>query len=248
MNAKDIQRVLRRRYGANNATCIAFEVAAGTGALARRRVDAVVMDLWPSRGLTLHAMEIKVSVSDLKRELADGSKAEEIAQYCDLFSLVVPKGLISPNRMNEVPKAWGVIEVDGNENLVFSKQAARTRARAVDRPFMASMLRAGYGVSNVDVEAALRAGQEARDKTFTARVDEAVERRTKSGALWEELMAMLKAEGITYAWDKEVLASVVFALRLRSSMVNIKDGVARLVAEMRGAGDKVNEAWEKMVK
>ena len=49
--------------------------------------DAVIMSLWPSRGLELHGVEIKVSRADWKREAADPAKAEAIAAYCDAGEL-----------------------------------------------------------------------------------------------------------------------------------------------------------------
>jgi hypothetical protein len=41
------------------------------------------MSLWPSRGIELHGIEIKVSRNDWLKELGDPAKADEIARFCD---------------------------------------------------------------------------------------------------------------------------------------------------------------------
>lgn len=243
MGAVRIRNVLRRRYGSSNASAIAFEVAHGTGRHAHRHVDAVVMDLWPSRGLTLHAMEIKCSVSDLKREIADGSKAEEIAQHCDLFSLVTPLGLVTENRMNEIPRAWGLIEVDGNDNLRFTKPAVKTRARPVDRLFMASMLRAGYATVGMDAKVEIEKEKRTLYEKYRTDVDERAKEYSKHGALWDELMKQLKNAGIAYAWDKDVLASLVFVLKSR---MLIRDGMRDFQKKMSAAIEEIKIGLDGM--
>src|ERR1700693_1206177 len=67
-------RAALKRYFLHPDYGIVFEVAKSTGHAAHRHLDAVAMDLWPSRGLELHGIEIKVSKQDLKRELADPAK------------------------------------------------------------------------------------------------------------------------------------------------------------------------------
>ena len=63
ITAGDIRASLRRHYAAPEAA-ICFEVAQGTGTHARRHLDAVAMELWPSRGLALIGIEIKVDYYD----------------------------------------------------------------------------------------------------------------------------------------------------------------------------------------
>lgn len=72
-----------------------------------RYADAVAVSTYPSRGLYLHGLEIKVSRSDLMRELSEPRKADEIGRHCSYWSLVVPdeeiiKGLA-------IPESWGVL-------------------------------------------------------------------------------------------------------------------------------------------
>ncbi|WP_199902756.1 hypothetical protein, partial [Azospirillum sp. B4] len=53
----DIKAALRARYPAAEYALV-FEVAEAVGMGAHRRADALVMSLWPSRGLTLQGYEI----------------------------------------------------------------------------------------------------------------------------------------------------------------------------------------------
>lgn len=76
-----------------------------------RILDAVVQDMWRSSGFALHGFEVKVSRSDLRRELADPSKAGAFCDCLDYFWLVVPsKTLIEGFTL---PTEWGVYTAAG---------------------------------------------------------------------------------------------------------------------------------------
>jgi hypothetical protein len=90
LSAADIRVALERRYCAPE-WCLMHEAANGTGFSGKRYADCVAMNLFPSRGLAIHGLEIKVSRSDLTKELKNPNKADEIAQYCDLWYVVTPK-------------------------------------------------------------------------------------------------------------------------------------------------------------
>ncbi len=68
VTAAAIKAALRRSYS-EPEWAILFEVGDATGARHTRFADAVVMSLWPSRGLTVTGMEIKVSRSDGTRNV-----------------------------------------------------------------------------------------------------------------------------------------------------------------------------------
>ncbi|HYJ21079.1 MAG TPA: hypothetical protein VEW07_03530, partial [Solirubrobacterales bacterium] len=68
---------------------IAPGVRSAAGFDARRTIDAVSLNLWPSRGMLLDGYEIKVSRSDWLRELKNPAKAEEFAGLVDRLWLVV---------------------------------------------------------------------------------------------------------------------------------------------------------------
>ncbi len=82
LRAADIRAGMATRWAAPEYA-IMWEVADATGARHSRLADAVMMSLWPSRGLELHGVEIKVSRADWRREALTPQKAEKIAAYCD---------------------------------------------------------------------------------------------------------------------------------------------------------------------
>jgi hypothetical protein len=110
ITATDIRQALVSAY-ASPEWYIGFEVGNSTGANCRRHADAVAINSYPSKGFEVRGFEIKVSKSDLKAELTNGIKSDEIARFCDYWFLVVPKGLANEFTL---PPTWGVIEyIDG---------------------------------------------------------------------------------------------------------------------------------------
>lgn len=123
------------------------EVGNATGARTRRHVDAVVMSIWPSRGLHVYGVEIKVSRSDWLAELRNPEKAEEIARYCDGWYLAVSESkIVQPG---ELPPTWGLIACDGGKAKI-AKPAPAMEPKPLDRPFVAAMLRRAAAFSVPD--------------------------------------------------------------------------------------------------
>lgn len=114
------------------------EVGNSTGAGTKRHADAVVMSLWPSRGLWVAGVEIKVSRSDWLAELRNAEKAEEVAAYCDHWYVAVSRADIIAE--GEMPKLWGLIACDSGKAKVI-KAAPELTPKALDRGFVAAMLR-----------------------------------------------------------------------------------------------------------
>lgn len=111
MNSSEIKEALKNQY-CQPEWILGFEVPNATGGLSKRRADAVAMNLFPSKNYEIRGFEIKVSKSDLKRDLDNGSKSNEVAKYCDYWFLVTPKGLVKDELL---PATWGVIEFDGQK-------------------------------------------------------------------------------------------------------------------------------------
>jgi hypothetical protein len=86
------------------------QVRNAAGFSATRSFDAVAVSLWPSRGMEIHAFEVKCSRSDWQRELADPAKADDAAKLVDRFWVVGPRDVIPED---EVPAAWGLIHISG---------------------------------------------------------------------------------------------------------------------------------------
>lgn len=176
LTENDLLDRLRVKYGedSGNGPAWAFvpKVRSGAGFDARRTVDAYAMNLWPSRGLTLHAFEIKSSRSDWQRELKNPAKAEEFCALADYFYLVVGDKKIVQS--GELPETWGLIVPHG-KGLKVAIEAPRLHAvdwivrdsimpPSFGRSFLAALLRSATAVGNVTPQDISDAEQRGRDE------------------------------------------------------------------------------------
>lgn len=172
MNNAQIYAALRERYCAPEHA-IFFEVANGTGSNIRRYADAVVMNLFPSRGLTLSGFEIKVSRSDWQRELKNPHKVEEgVFKYCDHWWVVALPEIVA---IAELPPTWGLLVLT-DKGLRQSVAAPRLESQDMSRSFIAALLRRA---SEID-ESAVNAMVQKKYDVRAAQIDGEVERRVKS--------------------------------------------------------------------
>lgn len=105
-----------------------------------RTIDAVVMGLWPSRGVELWGIEIKSSRGDWLRELKDPAKADRLFKYFDRFFLVT--GSEDVARLDEIPPPWGWMVLNAKRNFVTRKIAPLNDAvEPPSRRFLAALLR-----------------------------------------------------------------------------------------------------------
>lgn len=168
----DIKLALRRLY-AQPEWALLFEVGDATGARHTRFADALAMSLWPSRGLSLTGMEIKVSRSDWHRERAKPEKAETIAAFCDYWQLVTgPKVVLDES---EIPPAWGWIEYNG-ERFVTRRSPTATDAKPITRQFLAALLRREHKADDAVIDAMVKTRMEFFESDFNVRVERAAER------------------------------------------------------------------------
>lgn len=110
-----------------------------------RTFDAVALDLWPSGGIALHVFEIKVSRSDLRRELADPYKTQAALDVADHYWLVTSPSL---THGIDLPATWGLLEPRWQQGA-WKLRATRTAPRlqsvpaTIDRGLVVGMLHAG---------------------------------------------------------------------------------------------------------
>jgi hypothetical protein len=172
VNNAQIYAALRERYCAPEHALF-FEVANGTGSNIRRYADAVAMNLFPSRGLTLSGFEIKVARHDWQRELKNPHKVEEgVYKYCDHWWIVALPEVVA---IAELPPTWGLLVLT-ERGLRQSVAAPRLEAHDMNRSFIAALLRRA---SNVD-EAAVNALVQKKYDVRAAQLNDEVERRVKS--------------------------------------------------------------------
>lgn len=237
ITSADMRLALKRHFP-HPEFGIVFEVAQSTGHAAHRHIDAVAMDTWPSRGLTLHAIEIKVDRGDWRREKRQPEKAEQLARFCDVFWIAAPEGVVPTD---ELPMAWGLLELSEiGKPLKVKRGPSRTGAQDVDRNFLAAIMRAaGRGLVKDDVDARLEAQRKRLDDEFETKLAEGIERKreiaTSAAKQWDKLMAALGIEAPTFhGWydhDTDRIVAVFKAIQA-SGITNTYRGLADLQASL----------------
>lgn len=166
----DIYGALRKRFAAPEYALL-FEVANATGHAANNYCDAIAMSLWPSRGLTLHGMEIKVSRGDWLRELKRPDKAEGHAGRCDLWSLIVANAdIVQPL---ELPVGWGLGIVERGSVRFAVEPAKRESPRLIERGFLAALLRSADRADGVQarIDAAILEARTNLEDGISAKIE-----------------------------------------------------------------------------
>lgn len=141
LTATQVDRLCRKHFEPPHFVYLR-QVRNGTGYSRRttRTADAIAMGTWPSRGVYLHGVEIKVSHSDFLAELKNPEKAEEIAQYCHFWWLAISHPKVAP--LNEVPINWGVLCVsEDSEKMEVLRDATKKDATRPDHSLIAALLR-----------------------------------------------------------------------------------------------------------
>ena len=215
---------------------VMWEVGRATGAVTNQRyADAVIMSLWPSRGLELHGVEIKVSRSDWKREAADPGKAEAIAAYCDRWWIHTTPGVIQDT--SELPPMWGAREFDGRVWRTL-KEAERTDAKPCDRQFLASLLRRADGESRWQIERQAREIADGAVKAAHDQIEREIERRSVDAKKARQQIADFEeASGLTFRdfmlGDAKSIGAMVRAVNA-VGVDKSYGGVAAILKSMRG--------------
>ena len=221
-------------------------VANGTGGSKRRTIDALVMSLWPSRGLTLEAVEIKVSRGDYLRELKDPAKAEPIMKYCDRFWLAVGNAEIV---QADLPTTWGLLVPDRGK-LKIAKQAPDLVPESLTRSFIAAIMRrANEAIEGDEIRRRIRMEIEAeqaeamadlRDNAMSPTVIRELERLRE---IAKQVEAFERASGVRFTkWETQAVEHAASIVRT----IN-ESGAERVVARARAQLANARGAGERMV-
>lgn len=133
----DVYTLLRKRYP-ENAYALMEEVSNKSGFSRSRSADYLIMSLWPSRGLSLHGIELKASRTDWLRELKNPAKADDIFNFCDRFWLLTTDEAIA--NIEEIPETWGWMTIKGKRIFV-KKEAPALKPKPITRHFLGAMLK-----------------------------------------------------------------------------------------------------------
>lgn len=179
---------------------VALQVNNGAGFAYGRTLDAVVFDTWPSKGLVLHGIEIKVTKADLRRELQHPDKSAGFTQFLDTFSIAAPAEVLKGMK-DVIPGKWGLYTPTSDGRLrtarkpLYLHEDGRDR-EVCDRSFAAAFARAlvQRSLSHDAERAAFESGQQQGRKAGLADVDRA-ERALSQ--LRDECNAFEAASGVT---------------------------------------------------
>lgn len=203
-NETELFSALRAHYG-RNSHAVFPQVRSSTGYGAARTADAIVMSLWPSRGLELIGVEFKSNRRDWLRELKDPEKAEEIFQFCDRWYLLAAKDVA---KEDEVPDTWGFMLRSGRGIRVVRK-APKLEPQSVDRPFLAALLRNAERtfISDANLRQEYKKGWENGKKDVESDVNRAKE---KASSLREAIKEFEEASGVKiHSWEGDEIGAAV---------------------------------------
>lgn len=238
MNASEqaLYDLLAKRYNASTGYALLAQVPNGTGANKRTTADAIAMQLYPSRGLTMTAFEFKASRGDWLKELKTPEKAEEIASQVHAFVVVTTKGVIQPG---ELPAAWGHYEA--GKTALRTKKAAGLRD--VPHPsweFVAAIMRR-LDVGRVDASALRRSFEQGEAKGRADMKWEAHRARAEAERRLQALDAFEAASGISigsYSFNGAELGRDFKEFR------ESRDAVEKAKRELRDAARGIGRAHE----
>jgi hypothetical protein len=242
VSTEDMRAAMSRRWKAPEHA-VMWEVGDATGARHSRLADAVIMGLWPSRGIDLQGVEIKVHRSDWQRELKDPGKADQIARYCDFWWVHASPDVVMPA---EIPAGWGLRVYDGRAWST-PVEAERRRPEPMSREFLAALLRRAD--QQVSREAKRMADASLADERagIDRRVAEGVEARTRlSASLATVAEEFKKATGMDVAEiarnGNAAYAARITAALMRQDLHNPYAGLEWLVRQLRQTADATAEA------
>ena len=109
LTAWDIRVALENRFTRSDGYAVIHEVGNRSGAGKIRAADTLIFDLWPTRGLKIIGVEIKVTRSDMVSELKNPRKWKAAAANCNLWKLAMPEELDISGL--DLPEEWGTLRV-----------------------------------------------------------------------------------------------------------------------------------------
>jgi hypothetical protein len=130
--AHDVEVMLRRHYlpeGRPPGGLFAPEIMSPDG---KRRADVMWLETTTVGRGTLHGHEIKVSRADVMNELADPTKMDAWARYCDYWWLVVSDPALVTGL--DVPEHWGIMSPpSGRRTRSMTVERKATRLHPIDK-------------------------------------------------------------------------------------------------------------------
>lgn len=226
-----------------------FEVGDATGGRHRRWADAVAMNLYPSRGLSIHGFEFKISRSDWQRELKDPTKSAPVQQYCNHWWIVTTPDIV---RDGELPPTWGLYELQANGSLRQKVAAPALQPIQVTKEFVAAMLRRASEVDESEVKAAVQKEVERLRALDDQRIEREIQRRTRDIDQVMKKVAEIKEHcgiDLLYGYEDPAAIGKTMRLLLDSGVTGGRygHGIQHLSAELGRMKANLDKALEQFV-
>ena len=240
MSEAGVFRILRTRYP--EASCALLPQVADRTGSPTRHADAIAMQLWPSRGLTIEGIEIKTARSDWLRELAAPEKADVIFRFCDKWWLCAPAGVA---KLEEIPSTWGwlmPVESQGAWVIDVAKQAPENKTVIEPtRTFLASLLRSLQrdATDEKEIKKAIDSAVAAALKA--AKVSELEREKRRMESIVEDFEALKKN-----VRDFEAASGLRIGNRWDASHIRVIGDAARAVVEGKGLVQSTLQAMKQL--
>lgn len=124
VKAGDIYKLLMSKFSDERQWLCAGEVSNSTGG-GLRRLDFVAVNCYESNGYGIHAFEIKISKSDLRRELEDPSKHNIFFDWVDTYSICAPDYVLDAEYKSLIPPRWGIYTL--STRIVKDEESGQTK-------------------------------------------------------------------------------------------------------------------------
>jgi len=244
----DIRSALRTRWP--DTDYLTIDEAPDGPARMGRKLDMIAVSMWKSRGFSVDGVEIKVSVSDFRREIKEPAKADWWWAHCDRFWLAVPAALAGKVK-DETPGTWGILACSAGKVRVV-RQAPKHDRVPFTWPETIGLMRASAdaGVSSLQraenrgytrgVEAAeLRAKQQDPESRAREQLDEI------HNVL--EIFREVSGQRMRSEWDARRFGEMVRIMCLfRHDPALIVASLTRLSRNLTRASDEVRGAAESL--
>lgn len=147
----DFNKALEKKYG-DDGYIVLTEVRNTTGYSGKSRyADALVFQMYPSRGLSVIGYEFKKSRSDWLKELRNPSKADSFFPYChEWYLLTANKNDIA--KKEEIPEPWGWQYLTTTGKIRSAKKPVKNDNPILDYGFIFSVFRNLQHVERDDVQ------------------------------------------------------------------------------------------------
>ncbi len=152
MTSSDILMRLKKEFNDTRQWAFFKELRVGTGYREwdqvgccydpnnpEQRIDAWVINCYPSKKYEKIAFEVKISRNDFLNEIKNLNKRKQALLLSNRFYFAAPKGLINPQ---ELPEECGLVEIE--EGKVYCEWIKKAPWRDVEEPtwrFLASLAR-----------------------------------------------------------------------------------------------------------